>query len=377
MKRARVQPAELTTTAGSGDPPSPFAQLLRRVSDVAWRILAVALAVLAGGYGVARLWFVVLPVFVALLICAFLVPAVTWLERRRWPPLAATWSVFGGFLAGVVAVGLLVVPAVAEEFAGLGPTLSAGVSSVERWLVEGPLGLEPEQLARYRELAADRIGEILRSSTGGLVAGALAVVEFAAALVLAVVLGFFFVKDGRRLQHWALCHLPPRRHELVSAVAHRAWAALGGYLRGVVLIGLVEATIIGITLWLVGAQLVLPTAALTFAGAFFPLVGAVIAGIVASLVALVGGGLGDALVVAAVVVVVQQFDTDLLAPVVYGRAVNLHPAVVLISLSAGAALGGITGAFFAVPVAAVVAAVGDELWNRYGEAWCTSTLEPD
>ena len=93
-------------------------------------------------------------------------------------------------------------------------------------------------------------------------------------------------------------------------------------------------------------------------------VGAVVAGIVAALVALVSGGPGDALIVAGVALVVQQFDTDLLAPLIYGRAIQLHPAVVLVVLTAGGTLGGIAGAFLAVPVAAVVAAVGNELWGR-------------
>jgi putative heme transporter len=342
---------------------------LRRASDLAWRLLVVAAAVLAAVFGLTRLWFVVLPVFIALLLSAVLVPVVTRLENRRWPSLAATWLVFGGFVGAFVGVGTLIVPAIGDEFSGLGETLSQGVDNVERWLIEGPLDLEREQLNRYRADAGQRIGALLRSSSKGLVAGALAVVEGIAGFVLALVLTFFFLKDGRRFQGWALAHLPDDRQELVSALAGRAWQALGGYLRGAALIGIVEAVIIGMTLWIVGARLVAPVVVLTFLGAFFPLVGAVVAGIIASLVALVSGGPTDAIVVAAVSLVVQQFDNDLLAPLIYGRAIALHPAVVLITLSAGGALGGVVGAFLAVPVAAVVAAVANEVWSHYGEEW--------
>ncbi len=341
---------------------------LRRASDVAWRLLVLAAAVLAAVYGLTRLWFVVLPVFGALLLSAVLVPVVTRLESRRVPTLAATWLVFGGFLASIVGIGVLIAPSIADEFSGLGGTISEGVDNVERWLVEGPLEIERDELERYRTEAGQRIGDVLRSSSKGLVAGTLAVVEGVAGFVLALILSFFFIKDGRRFQRWALAHLSDDRHELACALAGRAWAALGGYLRGAALIGFVEAVIIGVTLWLVGAHLVIPVAVLTFFGAFFPLVGAVAAGVIASLVALVSGGTGDAIVVAAVSLFVQQFDNDLLAPLVYGRAINLHPAVVLVTLSAGGALGGVVGAFLAVPVAAVIAAVGNELWLRYGEA---------
>ena len=342
---------------------------LRQISDLAWRLLVVAAAVLAAAFGLTRLWFVVLPVFIALLLSAVLVPVVTFLEDRRCPRLAATWLVFAVFIGTFVGVGTLIVPAIGDEFSGLGETLSQGVDNVERWLIEGPLDLEPEQLNRYRADAGQRIGDLLRSSSKGLLAGALAVVEGIAGFVLALVLTFFFLKDGRRFQNWALTHLPYDRQEVVSALAGRAWQALGGYLRGAAFIGLVEAVIIGTTLWIVGARLILPVAVLTFLGAFFPLVGAVVAGIIASLVALVSGGPTDAIVVAAVSLAVQQFDNDLLAPLIYGRAISLHPAVVLITLSAGGALGGVVGAFLAVPVAAVVAAVGNEAWNRYGENW--------
>ncbi|MEW6471239.1 MAG: AI-2E family transporter [Actinomycetota bacterium] len=342
---------------------------LKRASDVAWRLLMVAAAVVLGVFALTRLWFVVLPVFIALLLSAVLVPVVTRLERRRVPTLAATWLVFGGFVATVVGVLFLIVPSIADEFSGLGETISQGVDRFQRWLVDGPLDLEQEQLDRYRREAGSRIGELLRSSSKGIVAGALAVVEGVAGFILALVLTFFFLKDGRRFQRWARSHLPAEKEELVSALAARAWTALGGYLRGAAFIGLVEAVIIGGTLWIVGARLPVPVAVLTFLGAFFPLVGAVVAGVVATQVALVSGGTGDALVVAIVALAVQQFDNDLLAPLIYGRAVNLHPAVVLITLSAGGTLGGLIGAFVAVPVAAVISAVGGELWTRNGDAW--------
>lgn len=189
--------------------------------------------------------------------------------------------------------------------------------------------------------------------------------EGLAGLILAQVICFFFVKDGRLMQRWALSRLPRRHHDTVRAVAARAWAALGAFLRGAAFIGLLEGLAIGLTLFLVGAKLVVPVMVITFLGAFFPIVGAVVAGVIAALVALVTGGPGDALVVAIVALIVQQFDNDLLAPLVYGRLIRLHPVVVLLALTAGGSLAGIAGAFLAVPVAAVAAAVGNELRVRW------------
>jgi putative heme transporter len=351
---------------------SPVRLLLGRASDSAWRLLVVVAALAVVLFVLGRLWFVVMPLFVALLLTAAISPVTTRLEARGAPPVLAAWAGFGGFLAVLVGLGMLIVPAIAEEFDRLGPVLSRGVDDVERWLVDGPLGLEPETLKRYRAEAGDRIGAALRSSSDSLVAGAVAAVEVVAGTILGLVLTFFFLKDGRKFQQWGLDHLPPRHHELVRALAARAWRALGAYLRGAALIGLLEAVVLGLTVWLVGARLAVPVAVLTFIGAFFPIVGAVAAGIVATLVALVSGGPSAALIVAVVALLVQQFDNDLLAPMIYGRMIRLHPVVVLLSLTAGGTLGGVAGAFLAVPVAAVLGAVGQEIWARYGEVWLSA-----
>ena len=366
------------TTLDAPAPPSPQVRrspvrvLLGRASDAAWRLLVVAAVLAVVLFGLGRLWFVVMPLFVALLLTAAISPVTTRLEARGVPPVLAAWAGFGGFLAVLAGVGMLIVPAIAAEFDRLGPVLSRGVDDVQRWLVDGPLGLSPESVERYRAEAADRIGAALRSSSDSLVAGAVAAVEVVAGTILALVLTFFFLKDGREFQRWGIEHLPRRHHELVRALAARAWGALGAYLRGAALIGLLEAVVLGVTVWLVGARLAVPVAVLTFVGAFFPIVGAVASGIVASLVALVSGGPTAALIVAVVALIVQQFDNDLLAPMVYGRMIRLHPVVVLLSLTAGGTLGGVAGAFLAVPVAAVLGAVGQEIWARYGEVWLSA-----
>ena len=137
----------------------------------------------------------------------------------------------------------------------------------------------------------------------------------------------------------------------------KAWHTMSGYLRGVAITGVVDAVIIGIGLALLGVPLVVPLMLLIFAGAFIPLVGATAAGILAAMVALVSGGPGTALAVGALVLVVQQIEGDVLAPLVLGRAVRLHAVTILLSLTAGSVVAGIIGAFLAVPLAAVVKTV--------------------
>ncbi len=321
---------------------------------------AVAVAVLALG----RLRILVLPVIVALLLATVLVPPVDRLQRAGVPRMVAVWLVMLGSLGVLGGLVTLVAPTVSEEFADLGPTVQEGIDEVENWLVEGPLELSREEINRYRTQFVDQLQASGGSIASGVLAGAVLAGEVVAGLLLVLVLVFFFVKDGAKMCRYGLDQVREENREVAAALGRRVWAAIGGYVRGTALVAVVDATIIGVGLLIIGVPLVFPLALLVFFGAFFPLVGAVLAGSVAVLVALVSGGPGDALLALGVVVIVQQVEGDVLAPLVLGRAVRLHPVVIIGALTAGAVTGGLIGAFLAVPVAAVAVAVASELKAR-------------
>jgi predicted PurR-regulated permease PerM len=335
-------------------PPKP---MLDRLAWLSGRLLLIAAGLLSTIWLLAKLRVVLFPVIAALFLSTALVPVARWLQRHGWPRLLATWAAFGGFLVVVIGTIALLVPVFVDQFADLGPTVEQGIDDVEDWLVTGPFELDRADVDRYRAEAGEQLGDYARGSGGGLVAGAVVVLEVLAAVLLALVTTFFFVKDGDAMQRWALSHVPDRHHNTAREAGRAAWATIGRYLRASATLGLLEGIIIGTTLFLVGAGLAIPVGIITFVAAFFPLVGAVTAGIIASLVALVSGGLTDAAIVGGVCLVVQQFDNDLLAPVIYGKAVQLHPLVVLLAIAAGGAVGGLAGAFLAVPVTAVCVAM--------------------
>jgi predicted PurR-regulated permease PerM len=130
---------------------------------------------------------------------------------------------------------------------------------------------------------------------------------------------------------------------------------------GVAIIGLFDASLIAIALWIVGAPLVIPLAVIVFFGAFIPLVGAFLSGLLAVAVAFVNGGLADGLIILAVVVGVQQFEGDVIMPLVFGQALRLHPLVVLLGVAAGGIAFGLFGAFLAVPLIAVAVAIHEAI----------------
>lgn len=320
----------------------------------AWYAVGIALAVGLTAYALARVRLLVVAFFVAMALATVLSPAVRWLERRRVPTLVATWLTFVALLGGLALLGTGAGSLARDEFRGVDTVVADGIDDIEGWLVDGPFSLDT---ADVRELRG-RLGRefIDLAGRGGVVSGARAVAEGITGVVLALALAFFLVKDGPVLQHRLLGAVPSRHRDVVTAAGGAAWHTLVGYVRGMAIIGLIEGTAMTIALTLVGVDLAVPIGVLTLLCAFLPFVGAILAGVVAVLAALVSGGAGDAAVIGVFALLLQQFDNELLAPVVYGRMTRLHPTVVLAAVAGGAGLGGLAGAVLAVPVVATTAA---------------------
>nr|MBA3289137.1 AI-2E family transporter [Acidimicrobiia bacterium] len=260
-----------------------------------------------------------------------------------------------GFLIVLAGAAAVIGVAVGGELDDLGPTLSEGVDDVTDWLVEdGPFDVSRSDVERWREQAGDTLSSFIGSGDDRLVSGAIIAVEVVIGSLLAVIVTFFFLKDGPRMFDRAVALFPVRRQPLARRVGGRAWTAIGGYLRGAALLGAVESVTVGDASLAVGSSLVAPIMLITFLAAFVPIVGAVVAGVIAVLVALVTAGAVPALIVAGVAIVVQQLDNDLLAPIVYSRALQLHPLVILLGVAVGGSLFGLVGTVFAVPFIAVV-----------------------
>ena len=329
----------------------------------AWRLLAIGVLVAAALWLTGQLLVVVIPLAIAALLSRALSPVSSRLRKRGAKPALAASATVLAFVVVVAAAMGFVGWAVAGELDELGPTLSRGVDDLTDWLVDdSPFEVTRDDVERWRAEAGDALSSFIRSGGGGsALSGAVLVGELVVGTLLALIVTFFFLKDGRRFVDRAVLVAPASRRSLTRRALERAWEAAGGYLRGAAGLGIVESIIIGITLLLVGAKLVAAVMLITFLAAFVPIVGAITAGVIAVLVALVTAGTVPALIVAAVAIVVQQIDNEVLAPVIYGRAVRLHPLVVLLGIAAGGSLFGLVGTVFAVPVLAVTLNAFDEL----------------
>jgi putative heme transporter len=328
--------------------------VVARAGAYAWWLIGIGIVGWAVLQLLTALWVLVLAASVAMLLGRALDPVANVLRRRGLRPGLVAAATLVGFLVVMAGIVSLLVPAIVSEFSDLGPTLENAVDDVEDWLVEdSPFDVSRQDIEDFRDEFSDRATTTLESQGGTLVSGTVVAFEVISGLVLALIATFFLLKDGGRFGRWMLAFVPEDRRPVARRMSARAWQTLGGYLKGSATLGIIEGTIIGLTVWLVGGALAVPVGVITFFAAFLPFAGAVIAGTVAVLVTLVTAGFGEALIVLIVAVAVQQFDNDLLAPIVFGRNLELHPLVILGAIVAGSTLFGPFGAVLAVPVTAM------------------------
>ncbi|GAB3526859.1 AI-2E family transporter [Arthrobacter monumenti] len=330
---------------------SPWRDSMGRSSTrAAQTLLLLALATVLV-YALIQVSLVVIPLLLALILAAAIAPFVNWLRRKGWPSAAATGFsfvmlllVFGGIITGIVF-------AVMSQASELARRATEGFNQVYNFIRNAPLPISDQQIEQARNAVVDFATS---SAVGaGALSGLSAVTSFITGALLMAVILFFFLKDGERIWAFILRAFKGKRLVKARRVGYSSLAVLGGYVRGTAIVALVDAFFIGISLFFLGVPLALPLAVIVFIGAFIPLVGATLAGVLAALIALVANGPFTALMVIIVVVVVNQLEGNFLQPVVMGRTLSVHALVILLALTAGTILAGIVGAILSVPVAAV------------------------
>src|SRR3954451_21034991 len=330
---------------------------LRAASEWTWRTLVVAFGVVAAVYALGYLRIVVLPVIVALLATTLLLPPKRWLTGRGVPDAAATALTMLGAVLILAGVLTAVAPSIGHQVQDLGTGVQDGVRKATGVLADPPFNLSRAEINQRVDDALQRLRENSGPITAGVRSSAIVLGEVLTGLIVTVLLTFFFLKDGRGMWSW-LVGLFASRHRLeADELGARVFAALAGYVRGIALVGLVDALLIGLALLVIGVPLVVPLMILTFLAAFMPLIGAFLAGLAAVLIALVSNGVVAALLVLGAIILVQQVEGHLLYPLLMSRTVHLHPAVIVLALAIGGVVAGIIGVFLAVPTAGVVSTV--------------------
>lgn len=319
------------------------------------RIVAIAAAIFILAWAIGHMWVVVFPVAMALIVSTLLAPPVTWLRQKGWPSAVAATTVALGFVGMLVGVVAILTPQVAGQSAAIASGATDGLQKVRDWLTDGPLGLSDGQISSAISALQDKIQSSATTIGTGVFSTIGAATSAIVNLVLILMLTFFFIKDGHRFLPWLKNLSGQRAGDHTVEVFSRVWNTLGGFIRTQSLVALIDALIIGAGMVIVGVPLAIPLAVVTFFGGYIPIVGAFVSGALAVLVTLVTNDPKDAIIVLLVVIAVQQLEGNVLSPWLQGKTMNLHAAIVLLSVTAGGTLFGITGAFLAVPVAASAA----------------------
>jgi putative heme transporter len=328
------------------------------------RLILVAAGAILLWLLIGALWSIVFPVFLAVLVATVLWPPAGFLRRHGAPPALAAAAVLLlglGLLGGVIA---LVGTSVAGSVDQIVASATTGISAIQQWLAGPPLNLAQTQLdAIINEVTAELQASV-STIASNVLTGVGSVASGVVTALLTLVLAFLFVKDGPKFLPWLRRVAGDGAGGHLAEVLRRVWSTLAGFIHTQAIVALADAVLIGAGLLILGVPLALPLAVITFLGAFIPIVGAVIAGALAVLVALVSNGFTTALIVLAIVVAVQQIEGNLLQPMLQSRSLGLHAAVVLLAVTAGSTLYGIAGAFLAVPTAAAAAVVLRYLGER-------------
>ncbi len=364
-RRATTEAAGSTQPASNEEEPAKedeagAADLLRQVSDVCWRVLIIGVVVGLLLWGLNYIAMVALPAILAIFLTALLLPAAVWLRTKGLGrTLSTSITVIGALIVFSGVVTLIVQPAI-QGFGGLVDSVNEAIGRVRE--LTSTFGLDPQLFTEGISNAQQEVQRFLSEESDQLVSGAwaagAAVMEILTGLLLVLVLTVYFVHSGDRLVEWILTLFPSKSRRPMRAAGGIAYGVMGRYVRGVALVGLIDAVGIGAALiFLIETNLAIPLIVLTFIGAFLPVLGAFVTGLLAALVAFVTEDWVTALVVIAVVLVVQQLESNVFAPRVYGRALELPSAIVLIAITVGLVVGGVPGMFLATPVAAVLAAL--------------------
>ncbi|MGP5195526.1 AI-2E family transporter [Arthrobacter rhombi] len=298
------------------------------------------------------LWAVVFPLLLALLLSSLLWPFCRMLRRGMPRALAALLTLLV-LLAVVAGIIWAAIPALGAGLRRLGVLAQENLANFTTQLRELPLNLSGVDLQQNLDDALGWLGRQWQDVLFGIASGLGSVTSLIVVVLLTLILTFFCLKDGDRFLPWVFKWTSPESHSHIGHLGEQAWQTLSAYLKTQIIVALVDAVFIGLGLWLLGVPLAFPLALLIFFAGFIPVVGAVSTGMLATLVALLAHGWATALATLVVVLAVQQLETNLLQPYIVGKALHLHPAVVLGAVTLGFTLFGIIGAFLAVPVTAV------------------------
>jgi predicted PurR-regulated permease PerM len=348
--------------------PTPEPSTARRLGQAIpfgfWVVGALAAIVVVTGMALSTITMALAPissliiaVTIALLLTALLQPVVTRLGRIGIKQSLGAALTLVLFLVILVGAFWLTGAQIATGAQDLVDGVSAALDDIQAWLKTEPFGISGDQISNWIEQGRNWLQTNWSSLAGGALRAGEALTSFTLILLLALVSTYFYLAQGRRMWLFFVRLLPRRTHQPVHEAFRRGWIAVRAYARTQIIVAAVDAVGIGLGALVLGVPLVVPIAVLTFLMAFIPVVGAVLSGMVAVLIAFAAKGWVAALIMLGVVLAVQQIESNVLQPVLMSKAVDIHPWAVIVGVVVFSSFWGIMGALVSVPVMAMTKVV--------------------
>jgi predicted PurR-regulated permease PerM len=345
---------------GTGASPGPSSAadsvhpLVRVGAEWTWRLLVLFAGFITFCLVVAKLSTVVIPLGLALLASAMLVPVVDWMHRCGVPRAVAVIVVIIASIGVVAGIMTFIVEQFIEGLPQVGDQFTQSINGIEEWLSNGPLHISEDQIRQATDSLVKVVQDNQEAVTSGALTTAAVIGEILTGALLTLFVLIFFLYGGDQIWQFVTRLAPTAARRKIRTAGIQGFGSLVGYVRATVAVAAADAIGIGAGLAILGVPLALPLASLVFIGAFIPIIGAVLTGFVAVFIALVTKGLITAVITLGIVVAVMQLEGHVLQPLLLGRAVRLHPLAVVLSITVGILLAGIVGGLLAVPIVAVL-----------------------
>jgi predicted PurR-regulated permease PerM len=331
---------------------------LRDLGFSAWLLVGVGAALVGAIFLLAQTQTIVMPVVTAAIVASVTVPLVDWLKRRGVPRGAGAVLVFLGIVLIGVGVGVIVMSGIASQADSLSGRLHAGADEIESWLRD--LGVASSTAGDANQHASASISAGFKALTAGLLGGVDKLASLVVFLSFTAISLFFMLKDAPTLGRFVERHLGmpvPVARTVLGQISR----SLRGYFVGVTIVAAWSALLVGAGALLLGVPLPGTIAIVTFLGGYVPYLGAWTAGAFAVLIALGGQGPEAALAIAVIVLLANGVLQQLVQPIAYGAALDLHPLAVLIATIAGGCLFGTIGLILAAPLVSAAVRISAEL----------------
>jgi predicted PurR-regulated permease PerM len=354
-RRAEAPPAVWTGESNYSPARVPYGVDL--AAAWSWRFLVLVAAGYVVARGIGMFSVVVIPLVVALLLTALIVPAVNLLVRIGVPRGLASLLAVVGSIGLVVLLLTYAGQQIAQGASDLATQVVAGLEQIKEWLKTGPLQASDSQIDGYIRSAQDAVSSSNQEIVARLTEVGTAIGHIVAGVFIVLFATYFFLADGRRIWSWVVRLFPRASRARADSSGQIAWTSLTAFVRATVLVALTDAIGIMLVAAVLKVPFVFAIGVLVFIGAFIPMIGAFLSGTVAVLVALVDQGPVIALIMLGGVVLVQQIEAHVLQPFLLGRLVSVHPLGVIVAIAMGVLLAGIAGALVAVPFVAAANAV--------------------